>query len=583
SHARARDAGSLEGLEAALAGSLEAGFGPASAKDPGKKPDRKLERDLRASRKILQEVLDFLRQAPPDAEPATECALLRDRESRTSWAESRMARIGCRADPEPGSELVRATLSKPGGLAGELFDLLEQLDLGSAPYNSAFQVSLDGLFEKLRHWAGDPVSMTSTGLDLSSPLTVSLRKEPGKSKGEQLSWDRSILRVRSSDPQGFLDSVLRLASSSIGLEDLAQWTTAVHGFPLIPPVALFSQWESDRKRSMAEDSATSSSAPATCHVALMDGASHSGTVSWKLVELTLDEEAGASWSETHVDQREDVMVVSYEPLTQARLEDALGRTSPASEASSVLEFDLSSAVEAFAEGDEGREEALSVPQGLALRVHTELESPRITTGLELEGSKESWLSAVVHRPVEALRAPGSLLPQDCLLWGSLTFDPDVLASFLADRPEDLEKALGRRRFARLQRSTGALRGEAGFAVVGVADSRSPKTERPWEDRLVVYFLVDPKEADRFLRKYFQRPLKVNGRRFYPWEDGVAVLLGEFLVLAKRPEVVELLDGPARWTQSETFQRIVERSPAEVSFAAGFATDLLADSLVESLA
>lgn len=496
---------------------------------------------LDESRRLLRELLEHWASLPADAVAEDECAALDRRAGQEAWVLERRAVQGCAAARDP--DLVRFTLPRPGGFAAALLGLAERLDVGSTRHTEILHAALDQQSESLRRWAGDPVSSTSIGLDLGAALHLTWRPEEdgGYSDGVSLS-------ARSRDPERFLDSFLRISASSIDLPSLATGLLAVHALPLVP-MALFSRWDVERSVLAGEDSSSSDTKPPEKYVALSgssalnasspstDGAAADRAEIATLYELVLGEGDATEWNLTRFSRQGDRLTLRRSPtmtsgpiLTRdlSRTEDpswrhqGFGRPrkaatkspDPASDGStSFLEIDVSGWLRQF---DDDAEPSLSETVGdggrlslseLSLAARIDVQGPVVTTSLELLGLPEDWISAAVNVAPSRLRAPAELLPHSCLAWAGLSFDPAVLRRILEPESATLSKALGDERASMLLDVTEILGGEAGLALVDVPALEAGQTEEAWQRHLVVYFSVEPRAADRFLKRTVRQRAK----------------------------------------------------------------------------
>ncbi len=86
--------------------------------------------------------------------------------------------VGGAPPPSPRLRGRRGRAGRPPDLAaarlfpGRVLDQVERIEVGDATYNGMFHAGLAHLSETMSDWAGDLVSVASTGLDLSAPLEI---------------------------------------------------------------------------------------------------------------------------------------------------------------------------------------------------------------------------------------------------------------------------------------------------------------------------------------------------------------------------------------------------------------------------
>jgi transglutaminase-like putative cysteine protease len=563
-----------------LVGALEGAASETASGGPGSE----LRKEIEESRKVLSGLLDHLASLPEDAAPAEECATLAGRPA-APWVTERQIACGC---PVAGpSELVRLSLPLPGGFGASLLEMLERFQVDSPLHHEIFHTVLGRLLEGLGHWAGDPVSMTSTGLDLSAPLRLSWW--PAATTGDPAAAPGGFhLTVRAGDSDRLLESLLRVSTGPWDLSELVDGLLAVQALPLLPAV-LLSQWEEERELRNGESTASSTAVPPSRYVAVATEPLPSGASGSTLWELEIDDGGEASWDVTRFGQRGDrLSLVRGEParLSPVEAELLLGeaeqRDPPRSDRGSLLEVDLTGLLRQLEEeaGDEGDPGA--IPPGLKLSTRTELGSFGIATTLELSGLAETWLTAAVNGPAHGLRAPSVLLPGHCFLWLSLSFDPAALKAVLETESAAVVAALGEEHGAQLRAAADFLRGEAGLALVGVPEPVAGDAQEVWERHVVVYFSVEPGAADRFLRSTGGRPEKIGDLRLHRWEDRVAARIGGFLVVGADPEILGMLGKEPFLASSPAHREVLTRVPGAVAVFAGFDTERLASTLRGSL-
>jgi hypothetical protein len=507
-----------------------------------------------------------------------ECADLAKR-AGAPWATRRWVVRGCSGSAV--AELVRLSISRPGELGSSLLDLLGQLQLAGSPYHETFHVGLGIVLEKLDRWAGDPVSMTSTGIDLSAPLGVAMWPEGSLAGGDSGSGG-SRLTLRAADPERALDSLVRLAAGRSDLPDTAKGLMALQALPLLP-AAMVVQWKEEHDLRAGEGVDTAAEAPQERWVALaVDPAAGAGDgQAATLFEIGFDSDRQPVWVESRIDLVADRLTLAHAQLGLAPppLPAAPAVTpAAAADATSRLDVDLTGLLTLAAGGGEGESRSAAIPAGLRLVTETALGGSALRTRLEVSGLLPAWLAVAADAPAATLRAPAELLPADTFTWLSLRFDPAALRTLLEQERERVTAGLGENGHRKLLAATGFLLGEVGLAVVGIPEPGDGTAKGAWENRLVVWLSVEPEEADRFLSRELRRGGRQSGVRLYRWEDEVVARIGGFLVLAADPEVFRDLAKAPFLASAPAWQEVVARSPAEVALIAGFDTDLLADTL-----
>ncbi|MBZ0115177.1 MAG: hypothetical protein K8J08_22160, partial [Thermoanaerobaculia bacterium] len=117
---------------------------------------------------FVESLVDYLEALRSLETPLGECELLLGRYEPGTWIAERSRNLGC--EPSQHADLLRITVQRPGPFVESLLQYLQRLDLGQAAADQTFHVVLDQFSDRLQHWAGDPVSVASTGADLSAPL-----------------------------------------------------------------------------------------------------------------------------------------------------------------------------------------------------------------------------------------------------------------------------------------------------------------------------------------------------------------------------------------------------------------------------
>lgn len=588
---------------------------------PAEKPDPKAPLDQ--GKRLLEAALQYLGDLPANAAKAEECAALgkkkaagpekdpkKDPKKQTKpkpdaaaentadepatdgvaeksnlpdWKAARRERLGCPKETSP--ELATLHLSRPGGVLASLFDRLQELQVGSSQHNAVYHTILAHLGEKLETWQGDPFSVASTGLDLSAPLEVAWWASGYG--GDDVS---TRMTLRAGDAERLQESMLRLSTDTTGFAGMGGGLLVVQALPLMPLV-LFDPW--GEERALREGENEDETAPSDSavekpqrHLALVQEkpAAETADAAWTLVELAIDAKDQAVWTHTTIGRKEDHLVFQAgdDPVDPAVATRRVLADDGPERLSSRIDVDLTQTLRFAAQmggvSGEATDEG-TIPDGLWLRARSDLDSADLATRLELEGLAEEYLAATVATRADALRAPRELLPKNCLAWLGFSFAPVPIQTQLKKHTEALRKEMGAKNLERLLQAAALAKGEAGMALVGVAEPEGPSGSEAWKRRLVLYLAVDPVAADRYLAKHWPRTEKIGQLKAHRIGKVLAARFGELLVLAADPEILKSLGKPPFLVDSEAHREILGRTPEEATLRGFFDTDLLADALV----
>lgn len=547
---------------------------PAGSEIAGETPD-----DAPGSHELLGELVDHLASLSERPSVSEECAALELARDEKAWRRERRERLDCPL--EPPRPVATLTVGRPGELASALLAMVERLEVGSTRYREILGLLLDRLLAELELWGGDPPSIRSTGFDLSEPLRLEAWSG-GSGEGARGASAGWRLSLRAAEAERILDSTLRLAAGAFGPDDVAVALPALTALPLVP-TALFAQWDEERDLRAGHDDPDGDSEAAQRMVVLSAAPVGEGSAIGTLLELELERERRASWTETRiVRDGEQLALVVGETTAHAPARErlaAIERSEPGVRA----EVDLLALARGLAEARDPADppDLDTAAEEPRLAVLTEVREHAITTGLELLGFEEDWLAVASNRPVASYAAPTSLLPFDCQLWIALGFNPAALRSVLDSELASLLDSAPSEARALLRSALPAFTGEAGFAMLGPPSTIDGDRVDPWDEHWFAYFSVEPRSADRFLDGL--GPAQRVGRkiRAHRWSDGVAARSGEFLVFAKEPEVLAGLAQGRRFSESPVYRDLVTRLPEQASLLAGFDVDPLADHLIAS--
>lgn len=564
---------------AAAAGEARSEVATLSATGPADEPARvaalRRMRELGESSRTLSEVLGHLESLGEGGETADECHLLNVR-SPSEWVDRRRVRLGC--PPQRSAVFARLSLPRPGGFASALLDLLGRLEIASPAHREVFQAAIDRLASRMEEWGGDPLSMTSTGFDLSAPGDLAWWPAAGGSAGDTPGGIR--LKLRAQDRERAVDTLLRLAEGGGDLEDYAYGLFLVQGLPLLP-ATLVGLWESERSARQGEGEARTRESPER-HAALGAAGADGEEAAARLFEVTIADDGEVEWAATDLSTEGSSLVLTTWSDQGPEAWDP-APPPPAGELAATLELDLSATLRRLAEeqGDEG--DRAAVPDQLTLRARTDPGNGRLATRFELAGLPESWLASIVDGPAEEQRAPAELLPASTAIWLIATFDSTALSAALAGESPRLVELIGESGRDRLLAATAILRGEAGLAVVGVPEPTGDDAGAAWRSRLVGFARVEPAAADRYLAHSIGKGETVDGLRLHRFEGGVATRLGGYLVVAAEPEALRGLCRGPFLAETPSFREMMARTPVAAALRAGFATDLVAETVRQSAA
>lgn len=597
-----------EGLVPLLDAVKKAAAEPAPTSSPpggkGEPSHKELQKRLEKGQRLLEEALRYLDGLPAGAAAPEECALLVEKPVKPAddappgaaagsaaspaeenvdlpdWKNERRKRLGCPKSSSP--ELAWLHLSRPGGVLSNLLDRLQELQVGAPQHNDVYHAGLGLLAETLETWHGDPFSVASTGLDLSAPLEVAWwASGHGGELGTQMT-------LRTGDAERLQESMLRLTSKTTGIDGLGGGLLAVQVLPFVP-MFLFQPWEEERALRQGENDEETAPTGAPeeepqSHLVLVQGdrAGAAEEPPWGLLELAIDADDGAVFTHTRIGKRDGHLVfqMGEDPAAETEGEGRV-QAEETDRLTSRLEVDLTRFLHFMAEmGDlEAETEKEAIPEGLWLRVQSDLDTPRLATRVELEGLAEEYLAATTATRAQSLRAPIELLPKDSLAWLGFNFAPSPLKALLTKNASELRQEMGAKNVEKLLAAVPIVQGEAGLALVGVAEPEGPKATDAWKRHLVFYLAVDPVAADRYLAKHGSRTEKIGQWKAHRIGKALAVRLGNFVVLAAEAEILKSLGKPPFLVDSEAHREILARIPEETTLRGFFDTDLLADALV----
>ena len=394
-------------------------------------PEEQVAQTIQESLAILEDFQSYAKSLGTTASLENRCSALEA--SPLDWSSARFRHLDCEVPVRP--PITHVSIANPGALVSSLLNFLDQLQIDSELYNETYHAALDHLFEKLRFWSGDPVTLTSTGLDLESPLQFSVRLDPlPHGEENEVDWIGATLVAQTEDFETALDTLLRLSERELGVKKLAQGAMGMHTVPLFPLV-LFSPWDELRATHEAEGSDSSDLAPSSRYVALRyDQNASSAEI------VTLDSgPQETTWTVDSLRHQSGKMI-----LTEAShpTGDGLLADRPTSKPNgSSFDIDLSGFIRLFEAKEEDANDTTesSIPPDLLLSIDSRFEPPQVATDLTLDGIPSEWLGLFVDRPATSLRAPSALLPKETLAWATLQFDPTRIDALFEEHHELLEE------------------------------------------------------------------------------------------------------------------------------------------------
>ena len=539
----------------------------------------------RAAREIAEQLVAYLESLPEGASTADECAALDPLRGQDNWAQRRWHLLACVA-AKPPSTLIRASIPRPGDYAFSLLALMDRLEVGSASLNLMYRTVIATLRERLDHWAGDPITMTSTGFDLEAPLELISSRITDEDRGsaKQAAVVKASLRLGISDPEQALETLARTMTGKVNLDNATNAVLFANALPLLP-AALISLWDDEQETVSGLDSNSSTPIPRDRYFAI-GAAERSGRYEQRAILLLEIAESGPVWRQSHLFRQDHKIVLTNLAEFPDEWEQAKDQPSELPDAASRIQFDFAAVLaDALAKNpDLDLQELIDANPHLSAR--TSLEPSSIVTALDFAGFPRDWLSLGRNQAVETLRAPSTLLPRDCFHWTGLSFSPPALERFLQENLRQTASESQTKYFDKLRKFTHHLRGEAGVAILGVPDPRASiqgeTAQASWLNHLVVYLSVEPSAADRLLKKMSNRREKRDDHTLYFLDDGVATRWGEFLVAAARPETLAALRKAPFLTSSPLYKKILARAPGEAVLWTGMDTEMLADTLKQSI-
>ncbi len=538
----------------------------------------------------LRGFAEHLRGLPAGVTAEDECRRVAELLADEPWAWSRSGGLGCtEPDDSPSpARFLEVEVPQPGSLILSLRDLLDRLQLGSQEEDRFYRTLLDFMFKSLEDTFADPISARSTGLDMATAWRWQsfISAEAGFDLSDPA--PDTTVTVRCTDPERCLHLLVRGVAGDIPLEDMLREGVVVSAMLPLLPAMLANVWDDQRQISLGEDSADAEQ-PAEAHLALV----RQGEL-WKLRRLKQFRRQTPSWSTVltaRVDGHQLTLSPHWHPdEAEPEEPESAGETAGTSDPSRLglaqpgevlLDLDLAAVLRSFQSDDDQPWVQRLIDAGARMTGAFGFDGAELATTFTVSGLPATWLDVARNRPAGELRAPVELLPAGTLAWAGISLDAQRFAQVLRDEPESWTSAFEEVDAERLLELAAAAGPEIGLAVIGVPEPAENAWDA-WSDRLLVYLMVEPRAAQRFLDDAMTESTLVNGNTVYRQGSLWAARSGDFLILASNERAFAELDAGPRLATTAFYDQIIARSPAEVAAVAALHVDLFAQSLIDRL-
>lgn len=545
----------------------------------------------------LRRFAEHLQGLPDGVTAEEECRIVAERlldDPDLRWVRRRSAGLGCTESGAASDavRLLRIELPQPGSLLLGMRDLLDRLELKSQEEDRFYHSLLDRIFESVEDSLADPISAESTGLDLVTAWRGQGWGSTG-SKSDMTDSEPDIsVTVQCTDPERFLHQLVRSATGSMPLAEVFRTGVVVSAMLPLLPAMLAEIWDQQRQIVLGKDS-DETPEPSEAYLALVAHDLAEAGKLWKLRRLEQYRKKPPSWS-TVLSARIDGHRVTLLPLwSQEKIELAEPEVLAAQQAPDDWDLAADAAGEVVLDVDLATMLRLEPPAsdkawmqplldaGLRMNAAFGFDGSELATSFSLSGLPGKWLEVTRNRAVGELRAPVELLGAGTLIWTGVSLDPERLAEVLRREAESWTSDLDEVDPEHLLELAGAVGSEIGLAVVGLPEAAEEVADA-WLDRLLVYILVEPRAAQRFLKSAMAESRRVHGKTIYRQGSLRAARFGDFLVLAGNDQLLAELDAGPRLATTTLYDEMLARSPAEVAMVAVLHVDLFAQSLIERI-
>ena len=499
------------------------------------------------------------------------------------WANERL-----RATAPPDVELaeqvppLQVEVTNPGAMLAAVIGIASRLELGSAPANRILAMLLEGMRDDFDHKYPDPLmsridAPRTTGVDMRrpwrwnawSPATVA----GWSGDGADIPLTAGV-ELPCENPEQLLGLFVRGSREDEHFAIAVQMGFGVAAMLPLAPGFLWAIWEEVRADVIGGDEYQGPEHEDR-YLALVPEVEGE---TYRLTTLDVFRGGVPEWDQSFVHFADGVATLTH--TGEILQVDALAPRSGGESGGLSITCDLASLAAQAALVEDGWERHL-IAAGTRVHANLTFDGETVETRLALHGLPEAAVPVLSNVGVDGFSGPVDLIPATAHMFGGLRFDPAALSRWmLAESLRAAGDAGEKRDWKRALRLLVSLRGEAGFAALGMPDFEGDY-EEAWSRRLIVYVSVDPEPVRAmFLEDDEMERVEAEDLELYLREDLLIAIVGDYLVLGDDEEVIRALGHDPFLAQNDAFRAL--RVPDDAAGVAFMDTELVATGLLELL-